>query len=344
MLATHEETILSKTMANPSSYCKTQGSPLRDPSCRIVRRPVVYVTRRIPQEGLSVLLEVCNVKQWDSELVAPKGEILANVVGVDGILCLPSDRISAEVLDAAGPQLRVVATISFDSKHIDVEECHRRGVQVVTCCLRPTEILAELTISLALLTIKESQTELSFQLVNGKSRNVESLTWKKIAKMRFGVFGQTKLGKRVAKILRNIGISNVLIADVDTNNMLLQKSDVICVCGSQSENSSELFSRASLEKMKKDAIVIISTSQDRTVNYTDLYSALRDGRIKAAGLNDCNQESVPFKTLFLGLGNCTFLPQSQESVHDVREKVSVGISKSLLVALDDVKRRQQTED
>ncbi|BFZ22867.1 hypothetical protein BsWGS_25905 [Bradybaena similaris] len=374
-------------------------SQVYKPSCQAARRPLVYVTRRVPQPGLDVLLKVCNVKQWDSELAVPHGELLASVAGVHGIMCLPSDAITAQVLNAAGRELRVVATMSDDSKHVDVEECHRRGIHVVTCCFRPVEVLAELTISLALLTIKESQTEeelqrlwdlhlpdlissgpevlqwenkssplfrkrlaqqeLSFHYVGGKPGNTESLTWKQITKMTFGVYGLTKLGKRVASILKNIGIVNILVSDAEkiaTNgdksqsdykfvslDDFLQNSDVICVCGSECENSRELFSRESLEKMKKQAILVVSHSQERAVNYTDLYTALRDGRIKAAGLNDCNQKPVPYKPLFMGLRNCTFLPQSQEGVHDIRDKVCVGVSKSLADALS-LKRSQKIED
>lgn len=195
--------------------------------------------------------------------------------------------------------------------------------------------------------------------MGGMPRNTESLTWKQITKMTFGVYGLSKLGRRVANILKNIGIYHVLVSDAEkiepnddksqadckfvSFDDLLQNSDVVCVCGSECENSKELFSCQSLEKMKNQAILVVSQSQERAVNYTDLYAALRDGRIKAAGLNDCNQKPVPYKPLFMGLRNCTFLPQSQESVHDIRDKVCVDVSKSLTDALS-LTRSQKIED
>ncbi|BFZ23859.1 hypothetical protein BsWGS_26897 [Bradybaena similaris] len=356
-------------------------------------RSLVYVTRRIPQQGMDILLKACDVKQWDAEQAVPRGEMLYSVVGVEGILCMPSDNIDADVLDAAGPGLRVVATISQGTQHIDVDECHRRGIRVITCPKQPTETLAELTVALVLLTIKESQTEqekrtsclpqssdvnfntmdelnnvvvtnsrpklmrrlseeqLAFQWTNGRPGNMNCPTWRNIVRKTFGIYGMTKLGINVAKILKNVGACDVLIADKDAEldnfnaniqqtvcefvsfEKLLEKSDVICVCGSVGEQSKEAFNRDSFQKMKNQAILIASQSQEDAIDYVDLYTALRDGKIKAVGLNDCNQEPVPLKTLLLGLKNCTFLPQTEESVYDMRHKVSVLIAKNLTKAL-----------
>ena len=65
-------------------------------------RKKVYVTRRVPQPGLDLLKEQCDIKIWDDDEAIPKEELIRNVSGIDGLFCLLTDRIDDEVLGAAG--------------------------------------------------------------------------------------------------------------------------------------------------------------------------------------------------------------------------------------------------
>ena len=89
------------SLSGPAPMGTTTSPPLRRMS-RLAKRPLVYVTRRIPQKGMDVVLGACDVKQWDAEEPVPRGELLMSVVGAYGILCMQGDCIDADVLDAAG--------------------------------------------------------------------------------------------------------------------------------------------------------------------------------------------------------------------------------------------------
>ncbi|XP_055865004.1 glyoxylate reductase/hydroxypyruvate reductase-like [Biomphalaria glabrata] len=378
------------TSCTATTCVQSHPMTLTRQSSRQANRPLVYITRRIPQEGLDILLKSCDVKLWDSEQLVLRGELLQSVAGVDAILCMQGDIIDEEVLSSAGPQLRVVATMTTGTKHIDMTQCKAMGIKVISCPEQPTDVLAELSVVLVLLTIKTmltdedrlnnldderpdliahsddfnslwntrprlirqmSEERLAFQWTNGKPGNMNCPTWRNITKKTFGVYGMTKLGFSVVKLLRSVGVDHVIIADkdfeLDNKSLnidvpecqivsfedLLKESDIICVCGSAGEQSKNIFCRESFEKMKNQAILITSQSDEKALDYVDLYGALRDGLIKAAGLNDCNQEPVPFKTPLLGLKNCIFLPQTEESVYDMRHKISVLIAKNLVDAL-----------
>ncbi|GFO08109.1 glyoxylate reductase/hydroxypyruvate reductase [Plakobranchus ocellatus] len=412
------EEILSSPSNSPSLPRSNKSSGSNATSMlprynRSAKRPQVYITRRIPQKGMDILLGACDVKMWDAEEPVPRGELLNMVVGVDGIFCMQGDTIDADVLVAAGPGLQVVATTASSKGHIDVTECQARGVQVLTCPDQPSENLADLTVALVLLTIKETQTEeerlvnfnliapdviptlsttcdgginntleiltnarfqsrpnfikrmseerLAFQWNRGRPGNANSPTWRNIVNRRFGIYGLTQLGVSVAQLLNSLGAAGVMVADQSCEGKslvdmpvgngsvfemvsfdeLLEKSDVICVCdpSSMSETAEEddddesVFCKEAFEKMKPGAILVSSQSHQAAVDYLELYAALRDGKIRAAGLNDVNQEPVPLKALLLSMNNCVFLPQTQESVYDMRHQVSVLIAQKLTKAL-----------
>lgn len=82
----------------------------------------------------------------------PRKELLARVKGVDGIFCMLSDKIDVEVLDAAGPQLKVVSTMSVGVDHLDLKAMKARNIKVGYTPGVLTEAVTELTIGLLLAT------------------------------------------------------------------------------------------------------------------------------------------------------------------------------------------------
>src|SRR5207244_2006859 len=82
-------------------------------------RPRVYVTRRIPEEGLALVREATNSRVWEGELPPPREVLLEEVAEIEGLLCLLTDRIDEALLDAA-PRLRVVSQMAVGVDNIDV--------------------------------------------------------------------------------------------------------------------------------------------------------------------------------------------------------------------------------
>ena len=68
-----------------------------------LKKKKVYVTRRVPQPGLDLLEEKCDIALWDSDEAIPKEDLIRNVSGIDALFCLLTDRIDDDILEAAGP-------------------------------------------------------------------------------------------------------------------------------------------------------------------------------------------------------------------------------------------------
>lgn len=65
-------------------------------------RPKVFVTRRVPEDGINLLRKFCEVTQWDSDDAIPRSELIKGIKDVDGLFCLLTDKVDEEVLDSAG--------------------------------------------------------------------------------------------------------------------------------------------------------------------------------------------------------------------------------------------------
>src|SRR6476646_3889117 len=106
---------------------RSRPRPL-DERSRVSDRPKVFVARRIPDDGLDPVLAACDARVWPDELPPSRGALLDAVRGCDGILTLLTDRVDDELLDAAGPQLKVVSNYAVGFDNIDVPAITRRGI------------------------------------------------------------------------------------------------------------------------------------------------------------------------------------------------------------------------
>ena len=107
-------------------------------------RPRVFVARRIPDAGLQPIAEACSADVWQDELPPARDELLRRVAGCDGVLTLLTDRVDDELLDAAGPGLRVVSNYAVGFDNVDVPACTSRGIPVGNTPGALTETTADL--------------------------------------------------------------------------------------------------------------------------------------------------------------------------------------------------------
>ncbi|MBS3760763.1 MAG: hypothetical protein KGY43_04750, partial [Halodesulfurarchaeum sp.] len=94
-------------------------------------QPTVYVTRRIPDAGIDRLEEKYNVHVWEEKTPPSKDHIIETLADIEaeGLLCLLSDEIDGEVMDAS-PNLKVISTFSVGYDHIDMDDAADRDLPV----------------------------------------------------------------------------------------------------------------------------------------------------------------------------------------------------------------------
>ncbi|XP_071110079.1 glyoxylate reductase/hydroxypyruvate reductase-like [Haliotis cracherodii] len=309
-------------------------------------QPKVYVTRRVPTEGLELLKKSCKVSVWDSDDVVPKATLMEQVAGMDGLFCTISDIIDKDVLEAAGPSLKIIGTMSVGMAHIDARECAKRGVQVANTPDVASDSAAELTVALLLLTTRRLAE--GIQAVKTGEWGLWRPMWLcgvESVNRTLGIIGMGRVGFGVARRMKPFGVSRIIyydefqagyaadvgaeLVDYDT---LLRESDIICICCALTPRTRDMINASAFASMKKSAI-LINTARGPIVNHDDLAQALTQGDIAAAGLDVTEPEPLPSDHPLMALDNCIILPHLGTNSKETRINMATNTAMNITAVL-----------
>ena len=310
-------------------------------------RPKVFVSRRIPDEGLEPVLAACHADVWPDDLPPPRDELLRRVAGCDGVLALLTDKVDDEFLDAAGPQLKVVANYAVGFDNIDVLACARRGVAVGNTPGVLTETTADLAFALLMAAARR---------VAEGSRYVRDGNWKTWGPLlllgpdvhgsTLGIVGFGRIGQAMAKRAHGFGM-RILYHDVQEVpeevaaslgatylplEKLLADSDFVSLHVNLSDVTRHLINAETLAWMKPTA-VLINTSRGPVVDQVALAAALEDGTIWAAALDVTDPEPIPMDDPLVGLDNCLIVPHIASASRATRGKMAAMAAANLLAGV-----------
>ncbi|XP_074850630.1 glyoxylate reductase/hydroxypyruvate reductase isoform X2 [Carettochelys insculpta] len=273
-----------------------------------------FVSRRLPREGAALLAAAggCSIQQWDSDEPIPRSELLAGVAGKHGLLCVLSDRVDKEVLDAAGPNLKIISTLSVGVDHLDLEEIKKRGIRVGYTPDILTDATAELSVALLLATCRRLLEAVE------EVKNGGWTSWKPLWMCGYGLSGST---------VGIIGLGRIVPL-----TKLAEKSDFVVVTCSLTPGTKGMCNKDFFSRMKKTS-VFINTSRGAVVSQEDLYQALVSGQIAAAGLDVTSPEPLPTDHPLLSLKNCMILPHIGSATYATRNAMSVLAANNLLAGL-----------
>lgn len=310
----------------------------------------VYVTRQIPPDGLKILRESgqVQIEMWDSDDVpVPRTDLLQKVKGVDGLLCVLTEKIDAELLDAAGPNLKVLSTMSVGFDHLNLGELKKRGIRVGYTPDVLTDAVAELTVAL-LLTTSRRLIEATHEAKTGGWGTWRTL-WlcgHELANSTVGIFGLGRIGLAIAERLAPFKVKRFIYTDVAPRpelasqinaefvslDELAKQSDFLAVCCALTPETKEICNKDLFSKMKKTSI-FINTSRGGVVNQEDLYEALATGEIAGAGLDVTVPEPLPTSHPLFTLSNCVILPHIASASYATRNAMSSLAADNLLLGL-----------
>jgi glyoxylate reductase len=288
----------------------------------------------------------CNMRLWDEDRPAPGEWVMENAAGVDGIVCLLSDPMGKDVMDAAGDGLKAISTMAVGYDNIDVEEATRRGIVVGNTPGVLTEATADLTWALIL--------SLGRRIVEG-DKLVRSGRWTGWGPMQLvgadfagrtvGIVGMGRIGSAVAR--RALGFSMKVIyhnrtrlapdneAELNARYVemdeLLETSDFISLNCPLNEQSRHLIDKAAIERMKPTAC-LVNAARGPVVDEAALVEALKDKRIAGAAF-DVYENEPELAPGLTALDNVVLAPHLGSASTATRNKMAEMTARNLLAGL-----------
>jgi glyoxylate reductase len=307
----------------------------------------VVVTGKIPSVAVERLRAAHDVDAWDSEAPIGRSELLSRVKGADAVVSLLTERVDAELLEAAGPQLRVVSNVAVGYNNIDVGACTARGVRVTNTPGVLTDATADIAMALVLMVTR--------RLGEGE-RVIRSRTpWQwgmfymlgtGLQGRRLGIVGMGQIGAATARRARSFGMEiaytkrTPLDAATATElgashvelDELLATSDVVSLHCPYSPDTHHLIDAARLASMRRSAF-LVNTARGPVVDEAALVDALRAGTIAGAGLDVFEREPEVHEGL-LGLDNAVLIPHLGSATVETRTAMANLAATNCLAVLD----------
>jgi len=307
----------------------------------------VLVTRRLPQAAMDGIAERCDVVLWEGEDAMPRDRLLADVAGKVGAVTLLTDRVDDEFLDAAGPQLVVVANYAVGFDNIDLAACTRRGVLTTNTPDVLTETTADTTWALLMAAAR--------RLAEGDRFLRSGTAWiwgpmfmlgQDVHHKTLGIVGFGRIGHALARRAQGFGMKVVYHdvyrpapeleqeLDVEYRDLedLLRESDFVSLHVNLTEETRHLINAERLRLMKPTA-VIVNTSRGPVIDEQALAEALRDDVIFAAGL-DVFENEPEVNPLLLEQDRAVVIPHLGSATVDTRIAMGLLAVENLFAALE----------
>jgi glyoxylate reductase len=310
-------------------------------------RPPVLVTRRLPAEALDRVAAKCDMSLYDGKGAMPRDRLLTEVAGKAGVITLLTERVDDEFLDAAGPQLKIVANYAVGFDNIDVDACTRHGVPASNT----PEVLTETTADTAFVLLMAA----ARRVAEGDRLLRAQTPWiwgplmmlgQDVHHKTLGIVGFGRIGQALARRARGFGMRIIyhdmyrppqqveaeLGADYRDLDDLLAEADFVSLHTNLTPQTRHLINADRLARMKPTA-VLVNTSRGPVIDEEALARALKAGQIFAAGLDVFEREPTVHPEL-LACENAVLIPHLGSATVETRLAMANLAVDNLFAALD----------
>jgi glyoxylate reductase len=310
-------------------------------------KPKVYITRRIPESGINMVREYCDVTVHSGEEAPNRDEVVRQSFDKDGVICLPGDPIDKALMEEAS-RLKVVSTFSVGFEHIDVHEATKRGIYVGYTPGILTDATADLAFTLLLSMARRIPQCDKFVRAGGWKTMGSPLPLfgTSVWGTTLGIIGLGRIGKAMAERARGFAMKilytgNLRLSSDEEKSLgieyrplddLLRESDFVSIHTPLTPDTHHLINAEKLKIMKPSAI-LVNTARGAVIDEEALVVALKDHWIAGAGIDVYKKEPIDPMNPLLALDNVVLVPHMGSATMQTRSAMSVLAARNLLAVL-----------
>ncbi len=307
------------------------------------KKPLVFVTRRLPDQIQARMMELFDTRLNDSDTPLSQGELIEAVQSADAFVPTVTDAINREVIAAAGDQLKLIASFGTGVDHVDLAAAKERNILVTNTPGVLTEDTADM--AMALLLSAPRRLSEGDRLVRGggwQGWAPTSMLGQRIWGKRLGIIGMGRIGQAVARRALGFGLTihyhnrKRVHAEIEEEldatwweslDQMLAHMDLITIHCPSTPATFHLLSARRL-KLVRSTSYIVNTSRGHAIDEAALAALLEQGSIAGAGL-DVYENEPAINAKLLKLDNVVLLPHMSsatvEGRLDMGEKVLINI-------------------
>jgi lactate dehydrogenase-like 2-hydroxyacid dehydrogenase len=309
----------------------------------------VYAARRFTQAVEQAMDARYAVTRNIADEVLDGAALIAAARGCEYLFCSLTEKVTAEVIAALAPTLKVICTLSVGVEHVDLEAARRAAVKV----LNTPDVLSEATAEIAILLMlgaarRAAEGERMVRADAWTGWTPTQLLGQQLTGRRLGILGLGRIGKAVAKRAAPFGLkihyhNRRPVADEEamgatyheTSDGLLAASDIFCICAPSTAELKGFLDARRIALLPKDAIVI-NVARGDMVDDGALIEALHSRRLFAAGL-DVYRGEPNMDPRYRALDNLFSLPHLGSATVETRDAMGFVLLDGL-AALEEGRR------
>ena len=309
-------------------------------------KPRIYITRPLPEPAMRILEGAVEYRMWDREdEPVARESLLREVVDVDGVICLITEKMDAEVIDRMRRSTGI-AQVAVGIDNIDVAAATRRGIFVTNTPGVLTETTADMGWAILMATARRVVEGDKFtRSGRWKTWELMGFTGQDVHGATLGIIGLGRIGAAIARRARGFAMTilynnrrpaDALGAEVGARYVslddLLRQSDFVMVSCALTAETRHLIAERELGLMKPTA-VLVNIARGPIVDQRALYRALVDRKIWAAGLDVFEAEPVPMDEPLLKLDNVVVPPHLGSASTATRIKMATMAAENCLAGV-----------